>query len=78
MYKTVIRTIHAGATIYDPLTGALVVQNASEADLYLAETYPQSKFSLVAVNYLGEVPIPGTKLDASRFSWHFVGIPKGK
>lgn len=77
MYKTVIRTIHAGATIYDPQTGELVVQNAAEADLYLAETYPTSKFNLVAVNALGEVELP-SKERALRFSWHFVEIPKSK
>ena len=78
MYKTVIRTIHAGATIYDHNTGELVVQNASESDLYLAEAYPQSKYNLVTVHYLGEVELP-SKQKALRFSWHFVSIdPKGK
>ncbi len=75
MYKTVIRTIHAGATVYDPQGGGLVIQNATETDMYLADTYPASKFNLVAVNFLGEIKVGNNT--GLRYSWHFVET-KGK
>ena len=77
MYKTVIRTIHSGATVYEHQSGALMLQNAAEADAYLAETYPATKFNLVAVNVLGEVKVG--EVSGLRYSWHFVEInPKAK
>jgi hypothetical protein len=75
MYKTVIRSIHAGATVYDQNTGDLLVQNASECDMYLSEAYPTTKYNLVAVNALGESDMPNGQ-KALRFSWHFVEISK--
>ncbi len=76
MYKTVIRTIHSGASVYDVQSGTLLIQNATEADSYLAEAYPINKYNLVAVNYLGEVKVGD--VSGLRYSWHFVEIAKGK
>lgn len=70
-----VRTVWAGDTVYEP-GGALRAQNFAEAQEYLNDTYLSEGYTILSVDYLGEVLV--NELEASnspralRFAWHLV------
>lgn len=75
-YKLFIRAVHGGATIYDQPGGAVILQNAAEAQDYLTEFYLNNGYKILSVDYLGEFLLnpdaPQNSPTGPRFAWHLV------
>lgn len=75
-YKLFIRAVHGGATIYDQPGGAVILQNAAEAQDHLNEFYLSQGYKIQSVDYLGEFLLNPDNPQASptgpRFAWHLV------
>jgi hypothetical protein len=74
-YKLVIRAVTAGATLPNPETGQVEVQNASEFMSYLNAQYLEQGYTLFAVNLLPPDPnLP----KVNQFAYHMVKEVKSK
>lgn len=51
-YKLVIRNVTSGATVVDPQTGAVVVQNAAEFTQYMNDVYLAQGYEVREINSL--------------------------
>jgi hypothetical protein len=80
-YKLVLRNITAGHTVFNPQSGEIIAQNASEFMSYLNEMYIKQGYTIHTVNSLrtaiGDV---NTGLPTTyEFAYHLVkDVPEGK
>lgn len=70
----VVRSVYAGSTLV--VGGVPVVQNFEEAQEYINAVYLANGYSVLSVDYLGEVPVNELEQSnsprAMRFAWHLV------
>ncbi len=73
-YKLFIRAVYGGATLSEG--GAVVLQNAAEAQDHLNEFYLNNGYKILSVDYLGEFILnpdaPQSSPTGPRFAWHLV------